>query len=207
MTMSLEQILAKIIADAKAEAAGIEDKGSEEAERILAAGETQAKEIEERLVAKARVDAEEKAARTLTLARIDARSARLAAKQEAVELAFQEALVRLQAMPADDYRRFLFEQLMLATRSGEEEVILSARDAERFGSELIAEANAALSRAGRPANLRLSASNRQVTAGLILRDGAVETNCTFEAALRLAHDELVPLVADRLFRDSPGDGS
>lgn len=200
--MSLEQILDKIIADAKAEAATIEAKGTEDAERILAAGAAEAKDMQDRLVAKARQDAEERAARTLTLARLEARNLKLSAKQEAIDEAFAAALAHLRQLPEARYRQIMVQQLLAAVQSGREEIILSQHDRGRLGNTLVAEANAALAGAGKPAALTLSTETRPIVAGFILRSGDVEVNCTFETALRLVHDDLVPEVAERLFGDS-----
>lgn len=204
--MSLEHILDKIIADAKAEAAGIEGKGTEEAERIRAAGEAQAKEVRERLIDRARQEAEERAARLLTLARLEARNIRLAAKQDAIDEAFAAALTRLQQLPEDEYHRLLVGLIVSAARSGQEEIILSPQDRERLGASLLTEANAALAAAGKPGRLTLADETRPTAGGCVLRDGPIEVNCTFETALRLAHDDLVPQVAARLFGAS-SDGS
>jgi len=200
--MSLEHILERIVADAKAEAAGIEAKGDEDAQRILADADVEAGEIRERIVAKARREAEERAARIMTLARLEARNSRLAAKQEAIEEAFCAALQRLRALPPEQYRDFLLSQVLAAASQGSEELILAPEDRDRFGPGLVAEANEALRRAGRPASLKLADETRPIAGGVILRRGEVEVNCTFETALRLVHDDLVPAVARCLFGDS-----
>lgn len=199
MTMSLEQILERIVADAKAEAAEIEAKGNEEAQRILAAAEAEGSAISAQLTATARRDAEERAARVLTLARLAARNSRLVAKQEAINEAFELALKQLSELPPDQYRAILLSQTLAAVQSGEEEIILSPADRDRYGAELIAGANAALTKGGRPAKLRLATETRPLSGGVILRSGEVEVNCTFATALRLVHDELVPVVAECLF--------
>lgn len=199
MTMSLEQILERIVADAKAEAAGIEAKGNEEAQRILAAAQEEAAAISEQLMAGARREAEERAARILTLARLEARNGRLVAKQEAIDEAFALALKQLSELPLDQYRTILLNQILAAVQTGAEEIILSPADRERLGDQLIAEANAALAASGRQAALRLAAETRPLSGGLIVRNGEVEVNCTFATALRLVRDELVPAVATCLF--------
>lgn len=200
--MSLEHILERIVADARAEAAAIEATAGEEAQRILADADAEAEEISARLVAKARREAEERAARILTLARLEARNTRLAAKQEAIEEAFRLALQRLRALPAEQYSAFLLSQVLTAASTGNEKIILTPEDRDRFGRTLVEEANEALRRAGRPASLRLADETRPLAGGVILRRGEVEINCTFETALRLVRDELVPGVARCLFGDS-----
>lgn len=204
--MSLEHILERIVADAKAEAAGIEAKGDEDAQRILADADAEAGEIRERIVAKARREAEERAARIMTLARLEARNSRLAAKQEAIEEAFRLALQRLRALPPEQYRAFLLSQVLAAASEGSEELILAPEDRDRFGPGLVVEANEALQRVGRPAALKLADETRPIAGGVVLRRGEVEVNCTFETALRLVRDDLVPAVARCLFGDS-ADGS
>lgn len=203
MTMSLEHILEKIIADAKAEAADIEAKGDEEAQRILTAAEVEGNAIKARLLTKAKQDADERAARALTLARLEARNTRLAAKQAAIDESFEQALKRLADLPTGEYRAILLAQVMSSVNSGNEEIILSPADRDRAGHALVDEANAALAKAGKPANLRLASETRPIAGGVILRDGDVELNCTFETTLRLHRDELVPRVAEVLFGSDP----
>ena len=77
--------------------------------------------------------------------------------------------------------------------------ILSVRDADRLGEEIVKAANAALQRAGRRGELTLSQETRPIPGGFILAEGDVELNCAFDTLVRLQREKLEKEVAAILF--------
>ena len=77
--------------------------------------------------------------------------------------------------------------------SGDEEIILNARDRERIGKLLLAAVNAD------GAKMTISEETRDLTGGLILRRGSIETNCSVELLVELCRGEMSAKLADVLF--------
>ena len=64
---------------------------------------------------------------------------------------------------------------------------------------MVAEANLAMTKAGKPGKFTLSAETRAIRGGLLLSDGAVEVSCALETLVRLQRGEISGEVAKALF--------
>ncbi len=177
-----------ILAQARSEAAAIAEKyaaqAKAESDKILAAGQEQAKEIRRRADSAADQEAKQQL---------------LATKQKMLARAFDEALQRLLALPAEEYAALLAGLAAKAAASGSEEIILSPKDKEALGQKVLAGANQLLEKAGKKAALTLSAETRPFVGGLLLKSGDVEVNCTLDTILRLSKEDLALEVAAALF--------
>lgn len=123
----------------------------------------------------------------------------LAAKQEMVSAAFDRAMEKLSHLPQENYISFLAGQAARAAENGAGELVLNPRDRETLGDKVVTAANAQLQKDGMPAMLKLSDESRDMAAGLILKNGDVEVNCTVETLLALSREKLAAPVAELLF--------
>ena len=82
-----------------------------------------------------------------------------------------------------------------AARTGREQVYLSPADRETVGEALVQRANAQLDQGA----LTLASESRPIRGGVILSDGAVESNNSFESILRLAREGMAGDIVKRLF--------
>lgn len=201
--MGLDSILSKIESDASTEISRIESGSREQVLEITRAAESRGKTLAMDIARTARAAAEEQAKRVLTLAGLDARRHDLEVKQRLVAKAFEEAASRLQGVPDGEYQALVREMLLGAVKTGGEEVIVSPRDRSRL-APCISEANKQRVASGKKGNLKMASSTRDMLGGFILVEGKVETNNTFDVALRLKRDELEPEVAAVLFGESSG---
>lgn len=179
-----QQEINALLAEARAQAAEItaqyEAQAQAEAAEILAKGERAAHEREERLA---------------SVTQLECRKAALAAKQEVLEEAFDRALQKLQALPEKEYVALLAGLAVKASSSGKEVLIFSKADRDRVGKAVVAAANEQLAKAG----LTLSEETRPINGGFILKEGAVEVNCTFDTLVRLQRSALAGEVSKVLF--------
>lgn len=130
----------------------------------------------------------------LRISRMEARKSVLAVKQEMVEKSFDLALEKITALPEDRYVAFLAGLAKNAAVTGEEEVILNARDRAAVGEKLIQAVNAD------GAHMTLSDETRDIKGGLILRRGSIEANCSAELLVELCKGEMASKLADILFK-------
>lgn len=184
ITQEAQGEIAALEAQAKAQAAGISDQYAAQAralvEDTLQRGEAAAREREERLV---------------SMAHMEARKARLAVKQELLEEAFRLALEALCSLPEGEYTALLADLAARAARTGRETVLLSPKDRDRVGEAVVRQANARLDNG----QLTLAQETRPIRGGLILSDGAVEVNGSFETILRLERPGMAADIARILF--------
>ena len=104
-------------------------------------------------------------------------------------------LFRLIGLPEEQYVDFLAALAAKASVTGEEEILLNARDRAAVGGKVVEAANARLS----GGKLTLAEDCGEFAGGLILRRGNVEANCTAELLVELCRGEMSSELAGMLF--------
>lgn len=190
-----EKIIAHIQADAKAQADAILKEADEKCAAIRAEYDKQAKDAyAERIRAgvKANQDRLDSMDR---LAKMEGRKAVLALKQEMVSESFDLAVEKLAALPKAEYVALLAKLAAQASVTGDEEIVLNARDQKAVGVEVVEAANKLVG----GGKLRLAEETGDFKGGLILRRGNIEANCTAELLVDLCRDEMAAELAGVLF--------
>ena len=190
----IEKITQRIQADAQAEIDRVLSEARAQAAEITAGYKAQADAEAAQIAAKNEKAAAEREERLAGTAQMEARKLALAAKQEMVEKAYDLALKKLRAMPAEKYTSVLAELLAQASSTGTEEVIFSPKDRETVGKAAVEQANKAGGK-----KLKLSGETRAIQGGFILRAENVEVNCAFDTLVRLQKAETAGDVARKLF--------
>jgi V/A-type H+-transporting ATPase subunit E len=182
------QEIEKILANAQAEAKSIADSYAAKAENLRCnmtnAGDDQAEEI---------------VRRAKSAAELDARQQLLASKQKMIQQAFDKALEHLLNLPDQEYVSLLGHLAAQASNTGSEIVLLSPKDQQRFGEQVIQAANQQLIASGKTGALTLSTETRPIIGGLLLKAGDIEVNCTLDSIVGLSRDDLALEVAAALF--------
>ena len=190
-----EKIIAHIQADAKAQADEILAQADEQCAEIRAGYERQAKEAyAERIRAgvKANQDRLDSMDR---LAKMEGRKTILALKQEMVAESFDLAVDKLVKLPEAEYIALLAKLAAKASVTGDEEIVLNARDRKTVGDKLIKAANETLG----GGHLRLAQDAGGFRGGLIMRRGNIEVNCPAELLVDLCREDMAAELAGVLF--------
>ena len=201
----IEKITGQIDADVQKEIDAALDQARAQAQEIEARYTSQAEAQAEAIRHKGEQDAALRQERLVDVAKLEARKSLLAAKQDMVSQAFDLALKKLLELPDQEYISLLAKLAVSASRTGREQVILSQKDRSRYGKQAVTMANDMLAKKAGPraaqtdGMLTLAEESRPMAGGLILRDGKVETNCSFEVLIRLQRDALSAEVARALF--------
>lgn len=201
----IEKITGQIDADVQKEIGAALDQARAQAKEIEARYESQAEAQAEAIRRKGEQDAALRQERLVDVARLEARKTLLAAKQDMVGQAFDLALKKLLELPDQEYIALLAKLAVAASRTGHEQVIFSQKDRSRYGKQAVTMANDMLAKKAGPradesaGRLTLAEESRPMAGGLILRDGRVETNCSFEVLIHLQRDALSAEVARALF--------
>ena len=203
--IGIEKITGQIDADVQKEIDAALDQARAQAQEIEDRYASQAQTQAETIRRKGEQDAALRQERLVDVAKLEARKTILAAKQELVGQAFDLALKKLLELPDQEYISLLAKLAVSASRTGREQVILSQKDRSRYGKQAVTMANDMLAKKAGPraaqtdGMLTLAEESRPMAGGLILRDGKVETNCSFEVLIHLQRDALSAEVARALF--------
>lgn len=195
----IEKITARIQEDAQQEIDAVLAKAKAQADGITARYAAQAEQAAASILEKGERSAEECRQRLNSTAQMDAKKQGLFTKQELLDKAFAQALEELNQLPEKDYVNLLAQLAVRASVSGNEQLIFSPADRARYGVKVATRANELLKKANKPAALTLSEETRAFQGGLLVCDGDVEVNCTFETLVRLARNEVVGEVTAVLF--------
>ena len=191
-----EKIIAHIKADAEAQVNAILAQAEQQCAGIRSEYDKQAAALyAERLRAGVK-ETQDRVDGVQRIARMEGRKELLAAKQELVSRCFDDAREKIVGLPEEQYVAFLAKLAARAAVTGEEEIILNARDRKRLGDKLVQSANALLPE-GR---MTLSEETRDFAGGLILRRGSIEVNCSVELLVELSQNDLSAKVAEILFQ-------
>ena len=224
----IEKITGQIDADIQKEIDDLTAQAQAQAAEIGAGYDRQAQEQTQAILERGKRDAALRRERLGSVVQLEARKLTLSAKQEMVGRAFDLALQKLVDLPEADYIALLARLAVEASRTGREQVIFSQKDRARYGKQVVTQANEILARRVAPklpedltasragamldrvvtgasavlsgtGMLTLAEESRPMAGGLILRDGRVETNCSFEVLIRLQQGALSAEVAQVLF--------
>jgi len=195
--MEAEQVIEKILADAKAEAEKIKKQAGRKQADEQAKFDEQLKEHEKQTKALAEKLANEKKLHLLAAARMNIAKEHLAEKNKILDEVFDQARQQLQSLPDEQYRRLVTNLILEAVETGDEEVIID-KEEKRIDAALIDQVNSKLA-SDRKGNLKLSEDKMPLGGGFILRRGKVKTNVSFDVLLSRARKELEIELAKELF--------
>jgi V/A-type H+-transporting ATPase subunit E len=195
--MEAQNVIDKILADAKAEAEKItieaKDKDSAEQAKLS----KQLDEYRRQTEILADRAAKDEKSHILAAARMEIAIEFLAEKRKILDDVFSRARRQLQNLPDDQYRNLVSKLLLESVQTGHEEVVVDKNE-NRIDQQLIELANQKLGSAGK-GNLRLSQEKQDIDGGFILRSGRIKTNVSFDVLFQRARKELEIELAKELF--------
>lgn len=191
--MALADIRKKIEQNAADEAAKLLGEAQAQAEALNADADAEIAKSKEYYDGLYEAEAPEVRRRARIIANLDIKRIALGAKQELIGKVFDAALADLVALPSDKYLAFVGTLLDQAVTTGEEEVILSAKE-KCIDQAFIDKYNAEKGK-----KLTISAEKAAIDGGFILRNGKVSTNCSLKKLIDWLKEELESGVTARLF--------
>lgn len=191
----IEKITDRIAQDAQAEIDAITAQAKEKAAAILSAAQAQAEQEKKETVAKGRQEAMEHQHRLESMARMEAKKEILAAKQQVIAQAYDLALEKLRKLPEKKLVPLLAALAAKASETGQEEILLHPAQRQKFGKQVVAQANELLPNG----QLTLGPGEESIQGGLILRSGPVDINCTFAMLIGQHRAETTGAVTWTLF--------
>lgn len=191
--MSLAEIKKKIETEARKEADAILAAARAEAEKIKKETDREIKAIEASYAERFNSEQPEILRRRKIVASLDVNRIELGVKQQAISDSFSEAVNLMANLPGDKYLALAEKLLLKAVETGEE-VLQAGAGGKHITGEWLSKFN---EKHGK--KLTLGDSRIDASGGFILKNGNIETNCTWEMLVRWIKDDLEAEVAKRLF--------
>lgn len=191
---NIESIVKKIADDAKLSAEQKIAEAQQEAQQIVSDYQAQADKIMQDAQAQAQKQASVIAECVESQSGLIRRNLMLQYKREAIEQAFQKSLEVLCAQDADK-QVTLLSDAAVKYLSADAKVILNEKDKAAFGEKLVSEISRKLQAANKNYSVSLSADAGSMQGGMILAEGSIETNLSYEILVKNIRDELEGEVA------------
>jgi V/A-type H+-transporting ATPase subunit E len=191
--MSLEDIKARIEADAKAEAEGITEKFREQADEIVKAAKAEMEKLEKTTKTRIKNEEIEILRRRKIVADLDVRKIQLGTKRDLIDRTFEKALLTLSKMPGGKYVPFMTDLLERSVSSGDE-IVYVGKEEKILDEKWIADFNSR-----KKTKLTLSSERVPASGGFVARRGDIYVNCTWDVLLRRIREDLETEVVNRLF--------
>jgi V/A-type H+-transporting ATPase subunit E len=197
--MEAEQVVEKILADAKAEAEKIKKQADEKEAAEQAKLTEQLDEYKKQTQTLAKKAAKDKKLHLLAAARMDIAKEYLAEKRKILDEVFAQARQQLRNLPDEEYCKFMTKLMLEAVETGDEEVIIDNEE-KRIDQNFIKHLNRELG-PGYKGNLKLADERQNLGGGFILKRGRIKNNISFDVLLAQARKELEIELAKELFEN------
>ena len=189
----IENIKAKILDEANAEAKATLDEAQTKANALSADAKEAVEKEKAALLEKGQKIAEESHRRIVAATDLEQRKAVLKLKQETIAKAFEQASAKIDAISGKEYEDLLVRLIVKNSSTGKEEVEFAEAD-KAIAENVIAQANEQLK-----GKLTVSEKPAKFDKGVLLRDGSVEVNCSLATLVGYMKEELTAEVAKLLF--------
>jgi V/A-type H+-transporting ATPase subunit E len=197
--MEAEQVVEKILADARAEAQKVKQQADEKEAAEQAKLNEESNEYKKQSAILANKAAEDEKSHILAAARMDIAKEYLAEKRKILDGVFDQARQQMQNLPDKEYQELCKKLILDAVETGDEEVIIDTNE-KRINHDFIKKVNRELG-PGYKGNLKLSKEKQNLGAGFILKRGKIKTNVSVDVLLDLARKELEIDLAKILFEN------
>jgi len=195
--MEAEQVVEKILADARGQAEKIKAQAEEkEADEQTELNE-QLHEYKKQTEILAEKAGREKRAHLLAAARMQIAKEFLVEKRKLLDEVFEQAQTQLQNLPDEQYSDLWTKRMVEAVETGNEEVIVDNNE-RRIDDKFIKLVNRQLG-PGYKGNLRLADEKQNIGAGFILKHGKIKNNVSLPVLLAQARSKLEIELAKELF--------
>ena len=197
--MDAENVVAKILADARAEGEKIKRQAQEKQAAEQAKLDDQLAQYNKQTDSLAQKAAEAESSHLLAAARMQIAKELLTEKRKILDEVFEQAHRQLLNLPDRQYRQVIAGLMVRAVETGNEEVVVDKNE-KRIDQELVNQVNQRLAGQNK-GNLRLSDQRQELGGGFILKRGKIRTNVSFEVLLNQARKELEIELAKELFEN------
>lgn len=183
---NLDNLVQKILDDAKSQASIIIDDANKTKEEIINSKAREAEENKKKIIERAVSEATLLKERTISNAELKVRNEKLKAKQEVINRVFNMAKGRLKDLDQDRYISYLKSTLKKLELSGQEVIVVP----EKMRNKV------------KTLGLFPKVSEEEtVDSGFLIKDKGIILNYTFDSLIDYYRDELETEIAQSLFKE------
>ena len=179
--MNAEQVVEKILSDARSQAEKITAEASEKASTQESETQSKLAIFRKESATLAESAANDRKLQMLATARMSVQKQQLAVKAKLLDEVFVQAREQIANMPDDQYKELISSLMVKAVETGDEEVLVG-KDEKRIDNSLIKQINRSLG-TGFKGNLNLSPDSASISGGFILRRGKIQINVSTDVLL------------------------
>lgn len=183
----LNKIIEKIAQDSAAKCDGIIFNAQNEATKIKEAALELANEEKEAVIAEANKEAKVIVDTAESGSELENKKVILATKVDIINKTIEEAERKLANMPDDEYFAAVYALVKKYSQAAEGEMLLSSDDINRLPKDFESKVNEGLADG---AKIAVSKTPANISQGFILVYGDIEINCTFDALIDDARDDI-----------------
>ncbi len=183
----LNKIIEKIAQDSAAKCDGIIFNAQNEATKIKEAALELANEEKEAVIADANKEAKVIVDTAESGSELENKKMILATKVDIINKTIEEAERKLANMPDDEYFAAVYALVKKYSQAAEGEMLLSSNDLGRLPKDFESKVNEGLADG---AKVTVSKTPSNISQGFILVYGDIEINCTFDALIDDARDDI-----------------
>ncbi|MBN2020646.1 MAG: V-type ATP synthase subunit E [Sedimentisphaerales bacterium] len=195
--MDGEQVIEKILADARAEAEKFKKEARAKQAQEQAKLDEQLADFRKQTETLAQKAGDNAKAQVLSGVRMALAKETLVEKAKILDEVFAKAEQQIKQMPDEQYRAMMGKLLADSIRTGEEEVIVDVNE-KRIDQQLLSNVNQQLASKGK-GNLKLSGDKQPIGGGFILKKGKIKNNASLKVLLSRARNTLDIELAKELF--------
>ena len=197
--MSVDNIIARIMADTEAQAAETKAQAEERAldlkEKLLLQARQKAGEIAKQ----ADLDIEEIDRRQSLIAELENRKSILAVRRQVLDQTFELAEKKLLELPEDKWETLLTRCIMDACETGEEKLCVPEQDKGKYHNYFLEKLNNELKAQGKAGNLSLADKSASFSGGVLVIGKDGDYDASFASILKSVRAEFEKQAADMLF--------
>ena len=193
--MDANQVVEKILAQARAEAEKIKAQADEKIKAFNSAGEEELSKYRRETERLAHIAGEEKKATVLAAARIAIAKEMTEAKRKLLNTAIEKAGQKIKSLNDGEYLPIMEGLILRSVKTGNEELVIG-RNENRINENFIRSINKKLADKG---GLRIASDRADIDAGFILRQNRTRVNAGLDVMLKVAGEQLESKLAEQLF--------
>ena len=196
--MDAEQVVSKILSEARVQAEQIVGEAKEKCAAEEAALNEQIAEYDKETETLAAQAGQDKTDRMMAGARMQLAKEHLAAKGEILDEVFAKAKEQIKKLDDKEYVDLMNRLLLKAVETGDEEVMIGKNE-KLIDMNFIKHVNRSLG-PGFKGNLRLSNENADIEGGFILKRGKIKTNVSVDVLVEQIRGDIEIELAGELFK-------
>lgn len=199
--MGIEQIITKIVDEAREETSKIRDEYSKQVKELNSSWDNEKKMRLETLEKDLKTITAREMDRQVIAEKLEAKKRKLAIKRTVVDEAFKIAREEFLKTPKDKYLPIIANIVATSALTGKETIVLSKTDSSKIGNDVVKKANELATARGLEGSFTLGKPSETLEGGAILKDDSVEIRQTISELVNEVRQNTEGRVLKALFEE------